>query len=143
MSPPREDCIKDEVGHEYDGLDTTNGMPTRYTLNTGTWQPGDNAFQAGLEGRIAASRSGCVYFRGRDYKNEVYKADVIWPADYTVLDEGGEPFKVLNEQGEVAAVQGKRYLVGGAPLPGTLRALDCSVNNHQEPFTIMEDLPSE
>lgn len=136
MNPPREDCIIDEVGHEYDGLDSTNGAPNPYTLNTGSWQPGDNAFQVGLRGRIAASDSGCVYFQGGNYRT-----DVIWPADYVVLAEEGEPFKVLNQDGEVAAVEGQRYLVGGAPLPKTQRSLTCSVNNQEQPFTIMEDLP--
>ena len=81
---------------------------TPIPLSTSSWRPGDPRMEAGIWGRIAVSKDGCVYFKTGDFRS-----DVIWPARYSADLSADGVLTVRNPSGEAVGHEGTRIDTGG------------------------------
>jgi hypothetical protein len=119
----------DEPGWSSDGI----------TLNTSSWEPGDDADEAHITSVVRIDANGCVHLRR---KGRAIGVDVIWPAGYTASRQDGRRVTIMNPDGEVVAATGHRLGAGGGEAPSDTE-FACRARNTRgtTPFMIQDELP--
>lgn len=118
----------DEAGWSSDGI----------TLNTSSWEPGDDANEAAIISVVRIDPNGCVYL-GREGMGK--GVDIIWPAGYTAARQPDGTVAILNPDGEVVAATGHRIRAGGGEAPPDIE-FACRAQNTagNTPFAIQDEL---
>src|SRR5262245_50780973 len=85
---------------------SSNGI----TLNTSSWEPGDDADDGLIVGVVRVDGNGCVYLDARWGEPVV---NVVWPAGHTESREPDGTLTVSNPDGVAVAATGHPLRVGG------------------------------
>lgn len=89
---------------------TTEAQATPIPLSTSEWQPGDNAFEGAIDGRVRLSADGCIYLTSGAASG---KANLVWPKGYTAETGADGEWAVRNPAGQVVAREGTHLVAGG------------------------------
>ncbi|HYJ70145.1 MAG TPA: hypothetical protein VEX15_21040 [Nocardioidaceae bacterium] len=120
---------EDEPGWSSDGI----------TLNTSSWEPGDDADDAGIVGVVRIDANGCVHLRR---KGRAAGVDVIWPAGYTASRQDDGTVTIMDPDDVVVAATGHRLRAGGGAAPSDTE-FACRARNTRgtTPVMIEDELP--
>lgn len=118
----------DEPGWSSDGI----------TLNTSSWEPGDDADAALIASVVRLDPNGCVYLRRHGVDVGV---DIIWPAGHTASRQPDGTVNIVDPGGEVVAATGQRLRAGGGSAPSDTELACRAQNTTGPPFKIQTDLP--
>ena len=119
----------DEPGWSSDGI----------TLNTSSWEPGDDAKDAGISSIVRIDANGCVHLRREGRRVGV---NVIWPDGYTASRESGHTVRILNPDDVVVAAIGHRLMAAGGQAPSDTE-LACRARHTRgaTSFMVQDELP--
>jgi hypothetical protein len=114
---------------------SSNGI----TLNTSSWEPGDDENEARISSVVRVGEHGCVHLRR---KGKDVGVNVIWPAGYTASRQSDGKVTIMNPEGVVVAATGHRIEAGGGEAPGDTE-FACRAQNTRgtTSFMIQDELP--
>ncbi|HYJ70337.1 MAG TPA: hypothetical protein VEX15_22015 [Nocardioidaceae bacterium] len=96
------------------GSDEPGWSGNGITLNTNSWEPGDDGDDMGIRGTVRVDSDGCVYLEGT---RPVAVSNVQWPKGYTASRQSDGAVTISNPDGEVVAASGHRLSAGGSTAP--------------------------
>jgi hypothetical protein len=122
----------DEPGWTSDGI----------TLNTSSWEPGDDENDALGISTVSIDANGCVHLESLEGWITDFARDVVWPAGYTASRESDGTVTISNPDGVVVAATGRRLEAGGGQAPpDTELACRAQDTTGTPPFMIQDELP--
>jgi hypothetical protein len=106
------------------------------TLNTSSWDPGDDANDGLIVGVVRIDANGCLYL---DSKWGDAVVNLVWPAGYTASRQPDGTVTITNPDGVVVAAIGHHLRAGGGETPAADTEFACRAPAPSDTAVMIQD----